>query len=176
MAEIALPHGYMALIDDEDEARVRQHKWRPLVQGRTVYAIAPLPRLRGKQRTLYMHRLIVEAKRGESVAHRDRDGLNNTRRNLRVRTASRSRARRNGGLPDGVRMSRYQGVRWDAESGMWEAVVGPHGASVRLGLYPTEEQAARAYDEVAFDDCPALRGLIGNFREGAPPSGGRCAG
>ena len=176
MVEIELRRGYVATIDPIDEDRVRQRRWRPLVQGRTVYAIAPLPRLRGKQRTLYMHRLIVEAKRGESVAHRDGDGLNNTRRNVRVRTASRSRARRNGGLPDGVRMSRYQGVRWDAESGMWEAVVGPHGASVRLGLYPTEEQAARAYDEVAFEDCPGLRGLLGNFRDEAPPLERRHAG
>jgi AP2-like factor (euAP2 lineage) len=169
MAEMPLPHGYVAVVDDDDEALVRQHRWRPLVQGRTVYAIARLPRLRGKQRSIYMHRLIVEAKRNERVAHRDGDGLNNTRRNLDVRNLLRAGRR----LPAGVRMSKYQGVAWDAESAKWEAVVGPHWASVRIGLYPTEEAAARAYDEAAFDDCPALRGLIGNFRA---PSGGRGVG
>jgi len=172
MVEIPLPHGYAALIDDEDEARVRQHKWRPLVQGRTVYAIARLPRLRGRQRTIYMHRLIVEAKRNERVAHRDRNGLNNTRANLDVRSLLRAGRR----LPAGVRMSKYQGVAWDAESGRWEVLLGPHGASVRIGLYATEAEAARAYDDVAFDDCPGLRGIIGNFRDEAPPSGGRGAG
>jgi len=172
MVEIQLRNGYVATIDDEDEGRVRQHRWRPLVQGRTVYAIARLPRLRGKQRSIYMHRLVVEAKRGERVEHRDGDGLNNTRANLDVRSLLRAGRR----LPAGVRMSKYQGVAWDAESGRWEVLLGPHGASVRIGLYATEAEAARAYDDVAFDDCPGLRGIIGNFRDEAPPSGGRGAG
>ena len=176
MVEIQLPHGYVALVDDEDEERVRQHRWRPLVEGRTVYAIARLPRLRDKQRTLYMHRLVVEAKPRERVEHRDRDGLNNARANLRVRTTSRSGTRRGGGLPEGLRWSRYNGVMWDAEVGKWAAVNGPPGASVRIGVYATEEAAARAYDEAAFADCPGLLGLIGNFRDEAPPSGNRCTG
>src|SRR3990167_2024449 len=109
MVEIQLPHGYVAVIDDDDEERVRQHRWRPLVQGRTVYAIARSPRLRGKQRSVYMHRLIVDAKPRERVAHRDRNGLNNTRANLRVRTTSRSGTRRGACLPEGLRWSRYNG-------------------------------------------------------------------
>jgi hypothetical protein len=176
MVEIQLPHGYVAVIDDDDEERVRQHRWRPLVQGRTAYAVARLPRLRGKQRSIYMHRLIVQAKPRERVEHRDGDGLNNARANLRVRTTSRSGARRGGGLPEGLRWSRYNGVMWDAEAGKWAAVNGPPGACVRIGVYATEEAAARAYDEAAFADCPGLRGLIGNFREEAPPSGNRGTG
>ena len=113
MVEIQLRHGYVATIDDEDEARVRQHKWRPLVQGRAVYAIARLPRLRGRQRTLYMHRLIVEAKRRERVEHRDGQGLTSTRANLRVRTPTR----RGESVPEDLRCSKYDGVVWDAEMG-----------------------------------------------------------
>jgi len=172
MVEIQLTHGYVAIIDEEDEGRVRQYRWRPLVQQLNVYAIARLPRLRGRQRTLYMHRLVVEAKRGERVSHRDRNGLHNTRANLDVRSVLRAGRR----LPAGVRMSKYQGVAWDAESGRWEVLLGPPGASVRIGLFSTEEEVARAYDEVAFEDCPALRGLIGNFRDEAPPSGNRGTG
>jgi hypothetical protein len=112
MVEIQLPHGYVAIIDDDDEGRVRQHKWRPLVQQHNAYAIARLPRLRGRQRSIYMHRLIVEAKRNERVAHRDGDGLNNARCNLDVRNLLRVGRK----LPAGVRLSRYQGVGWDAES------------------------------------------------------------
>ena len=172
MVEIQLTHGYVAVVDDDDEARVRQHRWRPLVQQLNVYAIARLPRLRGRQRTLYMHRLVVEAKRGERVSHRDRNGLHNTRANLDVRSVPRAGRR----LPAGVRMSKYQGVAWDAESGRWEVLLGPPGASMRIGLYATEEAAARAYDEAAFSDCPGLRSLIGNFRDEVPPSGNRATG
>ena len=121
MVEIQLPHGYVAVIDDDDEERVRQHRWRPLVQGRTAYAVARLPRLRDKQRSIYMHRLIVQAKPRERVEHRDGDGLNNVRANLDVRCVRKVGRR----APAGVRMSRYQGVGWDAESAKWEAVVGP---------------------------------------------------
>lgn len=87
MIEVPLTNGYAAMIDDEDAELVRRHKWRVLVQPHTAYAIAKLPRKDGKQRTLYMHRLIVGAKPGEHVAHIDRNGLNNTRGNLRVRAA-----------------------------------------------------------------------------------------
>jgi hypothetical protein len=176
MVEIQLPHGYVAVIDDDDEERVRQHRWRPLVQGRTAYAVARLPRLRDKQRSIYMHRLIVQAKPRERVEHRDGDGLNNIRANLLVRTAARGGKRRGACLPEGLRWSRYNGVMWDAEVGKWAAVNGPPGACVRIGLYATEEAAARAYDEVAFDDCPGLLGLIGNFRDEVPPSGNRDTG
>jgi hypothetical protein len=172
MVEIQLTHGYVAVVDDDDEARVRQHRWRPLVQQLNVYAIARLPRLRGRQRTIYMHRLIVEAKPRERVAHRDRNGLNNARANLDVRSVLRAGRR----LPAGVRMSKYQGVAWHAESGRWEAVDGPPGASVRIGLYGTEEEAARAFDEATFEDCPGLRAIVGNFRDEMPPSGNRDTG
>ena len=87
MIEIRMSRGYSAWIDDEDEELVRQYKWRPLVQGHTTYAIARLPRKNGKQRSMYMHRLITHAKPGERVLHTDRDGLNNTRQNLHVQVA-----------------------------------------------------------------------------------------
>ncbi len=87
MIEIRMSRGYSAWIDDEDEELVRQYKWRPLVQGHTTYAVARLPRKGGKQRSLYMHRLITNAKPGERVLHTDRDGLMNTRKNLHVQAA-----------------------------------------------------------------------------------------
>lgn len=90
--EIPLGRGYTALIDDQDEEVVRAHKWRVLVQRHTAYAIARLPRKNGRQRTLYMHRLILGAEPGQWVMHVDRDGINNTRANLRTRATSRKPA------------------------------------------------------------------------------------
>ena len=173
MVKIILPHEYVAVIDDEDEERVRQHRWRPLVQRHTVYAIARLPRLNGKQRSIYMHRLIVEAKPGERIAHRNSDGLLNARRNLVVHTPRK----RGMVMPPGGRRSKYAGVSWDAEAGRWAAVCHRGRKATPIGLYATEEGAARASDMALYEDlaaagCGGLAALLGaNFPELLPGDG-----
>lgn len=136
MVEIPLARGYIALIDDDCEEFVSRHRWRPLIQRYTRYAIARLPRLEGKQRSLYMHRHIVGAKPGEQVRHMDKDGLNNRRANLRIVT------------PGGGRRSMYNGVEWDAEAAQWAAWVRKDSLVERIyvGLYDEEEEAARMHD------------------------------
>lgn len=137
MVEIQLTRGYVALIDDDCKHLVRRHKWRPLVQRHTTYAIARLPRRDGKQRTLYMHRLIMGARPGEQVQHIDKDGLNNCCANLRIVT------------PGGGRRSMYNGVKWDAEAAQWAACVCDSlNENMHIGLYDDEKEAARAYDRV----------------------------
>jgi len=88
MIEIPLTKGYTARIDDEYAELVSRYRWRALVQSHAVYAIARLPNRDGRQRTLYLHRLVMDAKPGERVLHADRDGLNNTRANLSVQEAA----------------------------------------------------------------------------------------
>jgi len=88
MIEIPLTKGYTARIDDEHAELVSPFRWRALVQSHTVYAIARLPSKDGRQRTLYLHRLVMDAKPGERVLHADRDGLNNTRANLSIQEAA----------------------------------------------------------------------------------------
>ncbi len=91
MIEIPLSGTCAAMIDEEDEELVKQHgPWRALRQPHTSYAIARLPSIEGKQQTLYMHRLVMHARPGQVVMHADRNGLNNTRDNLRVREAASS--------------------------------------------------------------------------------------
>ena len=85
---VPVPVGrHEAWVDAADEELVRAHRWRPLEQGHTVYAVARLPQEGGKQRSLYMHRLVLGLKAGDGVQarHVDGDGLNNTRANLRRR-------------------------------------------------------------------------------------------
>lgn len=88
MIEIPLTKGYSARIDDDCAELVSPYRWRALVQSHAVYAIARLPSKDGRQRTLYLHRLIVGAKPGERVLHADKDGLNATRENLSIQDAA----------------------------------------------------------------------------------------
>ncbi len=136
MTEIPLTRGYMAVIDDEHADVVGRYRWRVLVQPHTCYAIARLPRLFGKQRSVYLHRPILNAGPGERVEHVDHDGLMNRRANLRIRPVGL------GGMRTGRPFSKEEGVEWDAEAGKWSASFDDEGGrTVRIGLYDTEWRA-----------------------------------
>lgn len=145
MIEVPLTKGYVAVIDDEFSELILQHCWRVLVQPHGQYAIAALPRRNGKQQTLSMHRLILGAGSGQQVDHIDRDGLNNTRGNLRFcTTAQNAQNRRHRG---GV--SQYRGVVWHKTPGRWAAQITARREPHFLGFFSSEEEAARAYDRAA---------------------------
>lgn len=138
MTEIPLTRGYMAVIDDEHADVAGRYRWRVLVQPHTCYAVARLPRLYGKQRSLYLHRLIVRAGPGERVEHLDHDGLMNCRANLRIRPVGIGAMRPTSGRPS----SRDEGVAWDAKSGKWSASFDDDtGRTVHVGLFDTEWRA-----------------------------------
>jgi len=109
-----------------------------LVQPHTCYAVARLPRLRGKQRSVYMHRLIVNAGPGERIEHKDHDGLMNCRANLCIRPVGLGAMRPASGRPT----SRDEGIEWDAEAGKWSASYADDaGRTIHVGLFDTEWRA-----------------------------------
>ena len=105
------------MIDDEDAELVAAYRWRVLVQPHTCYAVARLPRLYGKQRSLYLHRLILHAGPGERVEHKDHDGLMNCRANLRIRPVGLGAMTPTSARPS----SRDEGVAGGAKSGKGSA-------------------------------------------------------
>ncbi len=143
MIEIPLTRGYAAVIDDEHAELAGGYRWRVLVQPHTSYAIARLPRLFGKQRSLYLHRLILHAGPGERVEHKDHDGLMNCRANLRIRPVGI------GAIWPGRPTSRQEGVEWDAGAGKWSASFDDEeGRTIGIGLYDTEWRATLRRDFV----------------------------
>jgi hypothetical protein len=150
---IPLGRGREALLDVADLPIVRAYTWYPL-EGHNgkVYAIAQLG-----SRTFYMHRLIAGTPPGLETDHRNGDGLDNRRANLRVATPSQNSA--NTGKPrrpDGTaHSSQYKGVSWDRSRGRWQAKLARLDPSIgrtrtfNLGRFDVEVDAARAYDVAA---------------------------
>jgi hypothetical protein len=132
-----------AIVDPEDYAKLAQYHWQLYEEpGKTCYAI----RLEGRK-IVSMHRQIMKSPKGRIVHHEDGNGLNNTKKNLKIVTiAENNRYCRKKSRPAS---SKYKGVSIHKRSGKWQASIKYNGIHKSLGSYETEEEAARAYDEAA---------------------------
>jgi hypothetical protein len=139
--------GRMAFVDDEDYDLVVRFKWyvdEHHRRGRDSgpYAIANTYR-DARHTSIFMHNLIMGT---VGVDHRNHDGLDNQRHNLRVATPSQNLGNQR---PQTGRSSKYKGVYWNGPRQKWHARIKIHGKQINLGLYVCEEDAARAYDAAA---------------------------
>jgi hypothetical protein len=143
---VPLTRGYVALVDDADYERVMQFKWSALVQrdGRLVYAKRDGPR--PERKSIRLHRFILDAPDKVQVDHRDGDGLNCQRNNLRLATRRENsrNVRKHSDNP-----ARFKGVYWDKHRNKWYARIYVDGVQKSLGYFQTEELAAEAYDAAA---------------------------
>ncbi len=140
MREIMLSRGKVAIVDDEDFEELNAHKWHALKACRTWYACR-----RAGPDFLYMHAVIAVTPKGAKTDHRDGDGLNNTRRNLRICTDQQNACNQTRKRSDGI-TSRYRGVSWDKVNCKWLVNITGGGVKKNLGRYDCEFYAAGVYD------------------------------
>jgi hypothetical protein len=142
MRKVPLTHGKFALVDDDDYELMAVFPWRAVRIRNTWYAETYLKGARD-----FMHRFLLGAGPEEQVDHRDGDGLNNRRDNLRSTTHARNQHnRRRVGSASG-----FKGVSpdWLRKSRPWRAHITVDGRLRYLGAFDTAEEAARAYDAAA---------------------------
>ena len=143
---IPLTQGYEAVVDAADYDHLMRWKWCAQRDGNTVYARRTIWVRDGNVRAVLMHREIMGAKRGVKIDHKDRDGLNNRRSNLRECTQSQNQMN---SKPREGSASKYMGVTWHAKRSRWQAQIKTGGANKYLGLFDQEDAAAMAYDAAA---------------------------
>jgi HNH endonuclease len=104
---------------------------------------------RGKAITILMSRLIMNPSPGEFVDHVNGNTLDNRRCNLRLCT--RQQNAQNRAKHDRLRVatSRYKGVYWVKDRRLWTSRITTRGKQVTLGYFPSELEAADAYDQAA---------------------------
>lgn len=141
MIEIPLTQGKVALVDNEDYYWLNQWKWSAHYNYTKWYAVR-----NDKGKIVKMHRLIISAGIGDEIDHKDGDSLNNCRSNLRFVTRAQNlqnrRANRNS-------TSQYIGVYWENYTSKWCAAIKKDGKTKKIGRFDSEEDAARARDQVA---------------------------
>lgn len=93
-----------------------------------------------------LHRLLLGiTSKDIKVDHKDRNGLNNQRDNLRPCT----NAQNTRNMRKKTGSSRFKGVFLDATTGRWRVEIGVDYKKIRLGYFADEAEAARAYDLAA---------------------------
>ena len=142
MAEINLPCGRVALLDDADLPLLRGYRLYANPRKNQVYVRCYREgQLKGPY--VYLHHLLSGWLR---VDHRDRNGLNNCRENLRQcspQTNSYNTPKRSHGS------NPYKGISFHRQTNRWVAQVTICGKHHSGGLHKTAEAAALAYDEMA---------------------------
>ena len=140
IAYVPLTRGYEAIIDTFDVSLVEGFNWTALVVPHTVYARRNI-RINGKQVCLYMHREILKPNNDALVDHRDCNGLNNRRANLRQANALQNARNQKAK----INLSGFRGVYWDKDRKKWISKIRVDGKSKFLGRYDTPEAAYEAY-------------------------------
>lgn len=134
--QIELTNGGFALVDDTDFEWLSQYCWR----RNWGYAQGSVD-----GRRVHMHQLLVDCVLGLEVDHINRNRLDNRRANLRAVTHSQNLRNR---AKNHFATSKFRGVcycKWARKH--WRADIRVNGKSIFLGVFETEEAAARCYDE-----------------------------
>lgn len=157
MKKIKLTKGKYALVDDEDYDYLNQWKWMvggKGSRGKTYYAIRwerGWSKYSNKPRKIIqMANVVMNCPKGFVIDHINRDGLDNRKQGLKIVTQKQNNNnRRVWGK------SKFFGVYPEIEKRpnkvytCWRVQIYSGKNRIFVGLYKTEIEAARAYDEKA---------------------------
>ena len=147
---VPLTKGKYAIVDKDDYEWLSNYPW--CAEKMTGNRFRAKKRL-GQRETdqpynIRMHRYILGLRRydKEHVDHINHNQLDNRRCNIRLCTQkenNRNTRKKRGSI------SIYKGVRWHPTTKKWRPSIKVDGKQIYFGLYEKEEDAAKAYNEMA---------------------------
>lgn len=132
--QIPLTRGKVTIVDDADFPMLSGLPWHAVPLGGTWYA-HHTERVAGQSHSTPMHRMILDAPATRQVDHKNGDGLDNRRANLRVCTRSQNRWNSHATSCGG---SRFCGVYSD--SGRWRARIQCNGVRTSIGYFARDRR------------------------------------
>lgn len=159
MKEIKLTNGGSTFVDDEDYERLLPYKWHRHDERGLQYVRVSFSKNK-KQTVILMHRLIMNAPVGVDVDHKDGNGLNNQKGNLRLCTDQQNSMNMKLFCTS---TSGHKGVSWNKQFKKWESYIWFHRKKIRLGEYKEKADAIAAREK-------AEKELYGNWSRDANDS------
>ena len=138
-------NGHAVDIDVDDIRILGQRSWRvrrATTKKENFYVVASTG-----DRTLYLHRELMNPEKGQCVDHIDWNGLNNRRENLRVCSKAdntRHYTREKGACG-------FHGVFFNPDRGRYRARLSIGGKGHSFGYFLTAEEAALARDKAVLE-------------------------
>lgn len=162
MKEIPLTRGFVTQVDDDDYDELMRYKWHVVTpNANKIYATRNQYHTETQTQTMvYLHRQIMNTPANKLTDHRDGNGLNNQRSNLRIVTHSQNALHCHavtGAVP-------YRGVHKSSRN-TFTAHFMICGKIKYLGSWSIAEDAARAYDEAMLRYSPEYG--VPNFPDAA---------
>lgn len=148
MKKIKLTQGKFALVSNVDFAYLNQWKWYAKKRQKTFYAVRNIESW-PNQKHIRMHRVILQRmgyKKFSETDHKDGNGLNNQRSNLRFATTRQNQCNKRKRKDN---TSGYVGVYWDKRSEKWGSQITVNHQHIHLGYFTSKQQAADVYNKAA---------------------------
>jgi hypothetical protein len=146
MKEIKLTQGKVAFVDDADFEYFNQFRWCATKTKYGSFYAHRRSNSKGQIDYLYLHREIMNAKPYEYVDHKDGNGLNCQRANMRICTMWENQGNR---VLNRNNSSGFKGVAWKKDREKWRARITKNEKSIHLGYFDHAETAALAYNLAA---------------------------
>jgi len=139
------------LVDPEDFSEMSKRRWNVIpAKGGGVCSGVRL--CRGKYKTVYLHRMLLNAQPGEYVDHINGNPCDNRKVNLRITTNQQNCENKHGTYSNNT--SGYRGVSFDKQHKKYEAYYWKHYKKYNVGYFEDIEDAAAAVTLARRENLP----------------------